>query len=300
MQTTKNKHIKAVLQALLVTLLWSSSFIIIKKGLVEIPPVLFAGLRYFTASLCFLPFLFKKNYRKELSMLNKKQWIELLILGFLFYVLTQGIQFIALSLLPSTIVSLMLNFTPLIVLFMGIKILNETPAKSQIIGIFLFIAGVIVFFVQFQGFISQKTGLTIMCLGVLSNASSAIVGRKINSTGKISPVIITFVSMSFGSVILITSGVLLDPVPVLSLKSIITVLWLSIINTAFAFTLWNKTLQTLSAAESSVINSTMLIQIALLAYIFLGESLTTEKIAGIIIASTGAVLVQLKRRLKRE
>ena len=295
MQIKKSVHFKTVLQALLVTLLWSSSFIIIKKGLIEIPPVLFAGLRYFSASLCFIPIILKKKYRKELSMLNKQQWIELILLGFLFYVLTQGLQFIGLSLLPSTTVSLMLNFAPLIVLFMGIKILDETPTKSQITGIFLFIVGVIVFFIPFTGITSQKAGLAVMSLVVISNASSAIVGRKINSRKKISPVIVTFVSMSFGSIILITSGILLGPVPVLSAKSMITVLWLSVINTAFAFTLWNKTLQTLSAAESSVINSTMLIQIALLAFIFLGESLTIEKVTGIIIASAGAILVQIKK-----
>ena len=40
--------------------------------------------------------------------------------------------------------------------------------------------------------------------------------------------------------------------------------WLALVNSAFAFTLWNRTLRTLSATESSVINNTMLIQIAIL------------------------------------
>lgn len=44
-------------------------------------------------------------------------------------------------------------------------------------------------------------------------------------------------------------------------------------NTAFAFTSWNATLRRLSAMESSVVNTTMLIQIAVLAWVFLGESL---------------------------
>jgi drug/metabolite transporter (DMT)-like permease len=38
--------------------------------------------------------------------------------------------------------------------------------------------------------------------------------------------------------------------------------WLSVINTAFAFTLWNHTLRTLTAVESSVMNNTVLVQIA--------------------------------------
>ncbi|MBU2447314.1 MAG: EamA family transporter, partial [Bacteroidetes bacterium] len=53
-------NIIAVLQALLVTFLWSTSFIIIKWGLAEIPPITFAGYRYFLAFIIFAPFVFKQ------------------------------------------------------------------------------------------------------------------------------------------------------------------------------------------------------------------------------------------------
>ena len=71
------------------------------------------------------------------------------------------------------------------------------------------------------------------------------------------------------------------------------VVWLAAMNTAFAFTLWNLTLRRLSAMESSVINNTMLIQIALLAWIFLGESLGARQIVGLVLASLGTLVVQL-------
>jgi drug/metabolite transporter (DMT)-like permease len=52
--------------------------------------------------------------------------------------------------------------------------------------------------------------------------------------------------------------------------------------------------------ESSVINGTMLIQIALLAWVFLGENLSKSNIVGMLIASVGAILVQLRPRVKIE
>ena len=67
------------------------------------------------------------------------------------------------------------------------------------------------------------------------------------------------------------------------------VIWLAVVNTAFAFTLWNHTLRTLSAVESSIINNTMLVQIALLAWAFLGEPLTERQIAGMIVAGLGTL-----------
>ncbi|MDL1890548.1 DMT family transporter, partial [Nitrospirales bacterium NOB] len=50
-----SSHMRAVLQALFVTLLWSSSWVLIKQGLKDIPALTFAGLRYTLAFLCLLP-----------------------------------------------------------------------------------------------------------------------------------------------------------------------------------------------------------------------------------------------------
>ena len=57
----------------------------------------------------------------------------------------------------------------------------------------------------------------------------------------------------------------------LSLRAVVIILWLAVVNTAFAFTLWNFSLRHLGAGESAVINNTMLLQIALLGWIFLDE-----------------------------
>ncbi|MBT8380836.1 MAG: EamA family transporter, partial [Ignavibacteria bacterium] len=52
--------------------------------------------------------------------------------------------------------------------------------------------------------------------------------------------------------------------------------------------------RTLTAMESSIINGTMLIQIAVLAWIFLGEGISIQEVIGMAIAAVGAVLVQLR------
>jgi drug/metabolite transporter (DMT)-like permease len=48
--------------------------------------------------------------------------------------------------------------------------------------------------------------------------------------------------------------------------------------------------------ESSIINGTMLIQIAILAWYFLGESISFQEGVGMMIAAIGAILVQIKRK----
>ena len=288
-------HIVAVLQALLVTFLWSTSFVIIKWGLADIPPITYAGLRYFLAFLCFLPIIMKKKYREEIKELSSRQWSQLTLLGFVFYTLTQGLQFLGLSLLPAVSVSLMLNFTPIVVAIMGVVLLKEHPSRMQWVGTIIFLVGIIFYFVPLSMEGNKSLGLIVMSFGVLANAGAGILGRGINRKRDISPVVITFLSMGVGSVILIITGVAYSGIPSIGLQNWCYLLWLAVVNTAFAFTLWNHTLRSISAMESSIINGTMLIQIAVLAWIFLDERITAQEGFGMAIAAIGATLVQLKR-----
>ena len=69
-------------------------------------------------------------------------------------------------------------------------------------------------------------------------------------------------------------------------------------NTAGAFTLWNHTLRRLTATQSAVINNTMLVQIAVLAWLFLGERLDRRQVIGLATVAVGAAVGQLRRRLR--
>ena len=293
-------RIKAVLLALLVTFLWSTSFILIKWGLAEIPPLTYAGLRYTIAFLCLLPFAFTNKNKAVIKFLSKNDWYKLISYGFLFIALTQGTMFMGLLLLPAVTVSLWLNFTPLIVAMMGIFFLREYPTILQWGGAMLFIVGILTYFIPISLNETQGIGLFVMTIGVLANSSSSVLGRDINRSGKLNPLIVTVISMGFGSIVLLTAGIIIQGLPAISSQNIIYLLWLAIVNTAVAFVIWNYTLRTLTAIESSIINGTMLIQIALLAWFFLGEGISLQEIIGMSIAAIGAFLVQLKVRSRIE
>jgi drug/metabolite transporter (DMT)-like permease len=270
--------------------------VIIKIGLAEIPPLTFAGLRYTIAFICILPFAFTKTNSSVIKNLEKKDWLKLILLGFLFYVFTQGTQFIGLSLLPAVTVSLWLNFTPLIVAVMAIFLISEYPTKLQWFGVILFILGIFTYFFPVALSTNQEVGLIVMAIGVLANSASAVLGRSINRAAKINPIVVTIISMGIGSILLLLLGIILQGLPMISFQNILYLLWLAVINTALAFTIWNFTLRTLSAMESSIINGTMLIQIAVLAWLFLGEAITLQEGLGMLIAACGALFVQLKIR----
>ena len=102
-------------------------------------------------------------------------------------------------------------------------------------------------------------GFVLAIFTVSANAGASMLGRAVNRQENIPPLVVTVISMGIGSFILLGAGLVMDGWPVLNFNNWLVILILAVVNTAFAFTLWNKTLQVLSSVESSMINNTMLI-----------------------------------------
>jgi drug/metabolite transporter (DMT)-like permease len=296
-QTPSKSHLKAVLMALFVTFLWSTSWVLIKIGLkASLPPVTFAGLRYTLAFLCLLPFvLINTSNRQMIRRFSKSIWLQLLLLGLVFYTFTQGAQFIGLAFLPAATVTLLLNFSPIFVAIPSGIVNKEATTLTQWLGILLSIVGAVIYFLPLNIPANQIIGLIAVLVGVLANASSSLLGRKINTQRGLPAIVITTFSMGTGGVLLLITGTTPQGFGPLDLRQWLIIVWLAVVNTAFAFTLWNKSLQTLTAVESSIINSTMLPQIAILAWVFLDEPLNLRQILGLGLVTIGIIIVQLWR-----
>lgn len=294
MTRNRDPHLAAVLQALLVTFLWSTSWVLIKLGLKEIPALTFAGLRYILAFAVLAPYvLARSDLRGALRDLSTRDWLRLTLLGLIFYTVTQGAQFVGLEVLPAVTVSLILSFSPAVVALASMPLLGERPSRLQGLGLLLYLVGALVYFLPVTVPLSVY-GLVVVLIGLLANVAGSMLGRSVNRERRLHPALVTLVSMGIGSVALLVTGVSVDGLPSLDRSDWAIVVWLAVVNTALAFTLWNHTLQRLSAMESSVINNTMLIQIAILAWLFLDEPLGAKEMAGILLAAVGVLLVQLR------
>ncbi len=295
----RSPHLRAIFQALLVTFLWSTSIILVKIGLKDIPALPFAGLRYIIAFGCLLPFMLRRERIASLRRLSAGAWLRLITLGLLFYSVTQGAQFLSLFYLPAVSTSLLLSFTTVVVGLLGIVLLKENPTAVQWSGTGLYLLGVLLYFYPLKFATHTVIGIVVALIGVFANSLSSILGRHINRAGELDPMTVTVVSMGIGSVVLLTTGILVQGLPRLTLTNWLIILWLAVVNSAFAFTLWNHTLRTLTAMQSSIINNTMLFQIAILAWIVLNERLTWREGIGVGLAVIGVAIVQVRRRRAR-
>jgi len=289
-------RLTAVLQALLVTFIWSMSWVFIKIGLADIPPLTFAGLRYFLGFLFLLPLFLRSPGAKTIRQITPRTWLFLVILGIVYYTLNQGAMFVGLANLPAVTLNLMLGFSSPTVAFLGILFLRETLSGRQWLGVGVTLAGAVIYFYPLVFPAGQWLGYAAATVAFLATAGASIIGRSMNRSGRLTSLTITVISMGIGSIILLTTGLITQELPPLSWQNWLIIGWLGLVHTAFAFTLWNHTLRTLPAVESSIINNTMAVQIPILAVVFLGETITLKELIGLAVVIVGALLVQLGRK----
>jgi drug/metabolite transporter (DMT)-like permease len=221
-------------------------------------------------------------------------WVSLILLGILLYALTQGAVFLSLAYLPAVTTNLLWSFSSITVAFFGIAWLAEYPTRFQWLGITLATVGAVIYFYPVALPSGYLIGILVALVGVISNAGASILGRSINRSRQMHPMVVTAVSMGIGAVVLLVAGIVFQGLPTIGLKGWLIITWLAVVNTAVAFTLWNYTLQTLTATESSIINGTMLIWIPILAVIFLDEQVTGKELLGLVAAGIGTLIVQLR------
>lgn len=291
---------KAILQALLVTVFWSSSWVIIKIALKDFPPLSFAAYRFFIAFLCLLPFALKDKTLKQIKKMNWQAKLEIVLLGIFYYAVCPGGQNVGLNYLPANTLSLILNFTAILVAFLGVFLIKEKPSAYQWLGLGIFILGLFIYFREVPTTKYPWIGILIGIITMVANSLSSLLGRKLNREGNLSPLVITTISMGIGAILLLGFGIKVEGLVKPSPFHWLLIIWLAIVSTAFAYQLWNKTLRTLPAFESALINNTILPQITILAWIFLKERISLIQIIGLVVSILGIVIVQIFSTKKKE
>jgi len=146
--------------------------------------------------------------------------------------------------------------------------------------------------------IGESVGLAATLTSGIGLAAYIVLTRySLRGNGE-SVIVLSTCSMALGSLMLLVATILTGNIVAIPYDGWTMILWLSVVNTAFAFLLWNHALRTLKAYEQSILRNTMLIQVTLLASLLLGEALTALKVSGIVLAFTGVSVVQLWSRVR--
>lgn len=248
-----------------------------------------AGLRYSVAFLILLPFLARS--RQTPLPRSPRVWFRLALIGVSAYTIGNGALFWALQYLSATTTSFMMSFLPLVILFAGVVWLREIPTFWQAIGVVVALVGSLLFFSP--GFQSgEPLGLAVMAVGQVGFLSFSILGREMARDRQVGILTLTAIPLGFGGGISLLIALLVEGLPAFSAAGCGIVLWLAVVNTAFAYILYNHSLQVLTALEMNMVLNVAPLGTAALAWALLGEKLSLIQAGGMITVIIGAALVQ--------
>lgn len=278
----------AIIKVLITAMLWGTTYVLVSMGLQEMGPLMLAGIRYTLAGLLLLPVL-KSNH---LDLREYKQYFwQLAALGVFSFTLGNGFVGFALEYLPSTSVSLMSNLSAPLIMIAGAFFLKESPAPIQVIGILIVFAGMALYFNP-REFAGLNIGYLFMAISLLSFTIYNLLGRYLARSGAMPFLIQTTIPFIIGGGILIVLALVLEGLPVFSLRSILIILFMVLFNSITGYLLYNQALAELTAIEVNIILKLSPFFTAVYAWVLLGETITSMQILAMVIAFAGIYLVQ--------
>ena len=155
----------------ILSLIWGTSYILMKKGLQSFSPYQVGALRIVITFVCLLPVSLK-----HLRHLNKSNILSIIIIGLFGSVIPAFLFPIAETRITSSLAGMLNSLSPVFTLLFGITIYNRKAIKSQIAGVFLGLMGAIGLLYT-GSFTFNMFGLFVVLATVLSGISSNEVSK---------------------------------------------------------------------------------------------------------------------------
>ena len=146
--TTRARHL-AELAILLVMLTWGANVVAVKAALSDVPPILFAFLRFGTAFLVLLAVL---RWREGSVGLPRRDVLPLLLLGLAGFGLYQDLWATALGRTTASNSALITAATPVSTMLIAAAVGSDTLSPAKLIGAFIGFSGVVAVVAATHGF----------------------------------------------------------------------------------------------------------------------------------------------------
>lgn len=294
--TTKQKAYTALAAT---SIIWGTTWVAMKFGVRNMPPLQLASIRQFIASVIFIMYFL---LRKE-ALPTRKQFQQLFLLGILTFVFSNGVSTMSLKYLPSGLAALIGALYPLsVVIIEFVFYKNRNINLSTIIGIFLGIGGMVVVFYD-NAFHNHSDGyafgITLAIIAMLAWSWATILLAK--KTVKINSYYSMGWQMLFSSIIIfiisIASG---KNIPVAQIPTVswLAIAYLIIAGSVIAVIAFVYSMQHLPPAVAALYAYVNPLVAIFIGTFLLDEHLTLSIILGSIITLVGVYLVN--RSMKKQ
>ncbi len=272
---------------LVFVLLWSSAFITTKPLIDNSDPFSALAFRFSVVTIGF--FLFSL-YSNQKIFISKKNFIESFLSGVLFHGLYLGGVFFSISKgMPTGIAALIVTLQPVLTNALSGPILNEKVSFKQWIGVLLGFTGAVLVLGFDVGSNIPMLGLVATIVALISITASTIWQKKLSNN---LPLSVSNFYQAVGGCLFHTLVILLFGKPYINFsETFILAMGHQIFLVSFgAFTILMFLIKKNSASKTVSIFFLIPTTSALMAWIFLNESLTNLDIFGFLITTIGVYI----------
>src|SRR6266850_871074 len=288
---------KARIVWLILCLIWGSTWLFIKIGLVDLPPITFAGIRFLLASLVLTLMVLA---RRAAWPRTRREWILIAVVGILQFSLNYGLVFWGEQYISSGLAAVLQSTFPAFGLVIAHFYLpHERLTTVKVVGVLLGVLGVAVIFSD-QLSIAGKLAL----LGSMALVLSAFFGSYSNVLvkkygGKIDPQVLAAGQMIFGFVPLLAIGIPLEGNPFRyhwTAMAVISLMYLVVVGSVIAFALYYWLVRHMDVTHTMLIALAVPVVAVSLGMVFLHEKPNWRVLAGGVCIIGGLAFIVLRKR----
>ena len=282
----------------MLVIIWSSTWVAIKIGLEDCPPLLGAGVRFAVAGLVLLAVAAAQ--RRSLRT-DRGLAVVLALAPFAF---AYGLVYWGEQYVPSGLAAVLFGILPLYVALLGSVALHDEPLRAPLlVGVLIGIGGLSLAFLESVELGSAEKaalGATALALSPLGAAVGSI-AQKRRAAG-LDAVVLNGWAMLGGGLVLLAVSPLSDDWGdfVWSAESIGSIAYLALFGSAIAFVTLTVLLRQISALAVGFL--AMLLPFGALVFgaLLYDEPITTRAVGGAALVATGLAIAQWSRRSRAQ
>jgi drug/metabolite transporter (DMT)-like permease len=282
----------------LLVLIWSSTWVAIKIGLEDCPPLLGAGVRFTLAGLALLAVA--AIQRRPL----RTDWALAGVLALAPFAFAYGLVYWGEQYVPSGLAAVLFGILPLYTALLGSVLLHDEPLRAALlVGVLIGIAGLSLAFlesVELGSADRAAIGATALALAPLGAAVGGIAQKR--RAGTLDAVVLNGWAMLVGGLLLLPlSGVTEDWGDfVWSAESVGSIAYLALFGSAIAFVTLTVLLRHISAMAVAFLAMLLPFGALIFGALLYDESITPRAVGGAALVAAGLGIAQWSRRSRAE
>ncbi|MGA8213858.1 MAG: EamA family transporter [Candidatus Sulfotelmatobacter sp.] len=295
MQATPRPHrSKTLLAFAIIYFVWGSTFLAIRVGVHEVPPLLLAGMRFFAAGIV----LYAWVRATGIASPSRREWLSVILLAALIFLVDYGLVFWAEQRVPSGITAVMLATIPVFTALAEILILRTQRLTFRLgCALLVGLAGVAVLVsrsVSLGDAPIERSGALALIVGAISWSLASVLSRKLSLPQ--SKVMSSGAQMLVGGILLLLAAAMFGEFNGFHWRAVSPRAWLAlayliVAGSIIAFTAYVWLIHHESPTKVGTYAYVNPVIAVLLGYFLGGEALGARTILGTILVLVSVVLI---------